>query len=378
MIIGVLKEIKNNENRVALTPAGVNDFVRKGHQVLIESGAGVGSGFSNEDYSSQGAKIVHSAGEAWAADLVMKVKEPLPEEYSFLREGLVLFTYLHLAAEKQLTEELVKKKVIAIGYETIQLPDGSLPLLQPMSEVAGRMAVQIGAHLLEKNQGGKGVLLGGVPGVQAGRVTIIGGGIVGTNAAKVALGMGAHVTIVDINPSRLRYLEEIFKGRFQTLMSNSYNIARALRKTDLLIGAVLIPGAKAPCLVTEEMVKGMEPGSVIVDVAIDQGGSIETVDRVTTHSNPFYVKHGVLHYSVANIPGSVARTSTLALTNVTLPYAMELANKGPYLAAKENQTLAIGINTMDGRVIHPAVAKAQGYPLVKVEEVFDVNNVKES
>lgn len=378
MIIGVLKEIKNNENRVALTPAGVNDFVRKGHQVLIESGAGVGSGFSNEDYSSQGAKIVHSAGEAWAADLVMKVKEPLPEEYTFLREGLVLFTYLHLAAEKQLTEELVKKKVIAIGYETIQLPDGSLPLLQPMSEVAGRMAVQIGAHLLEKNQGGKGVLLGGVPGVQAGRVTIIGGGIVGTNAAKVALGMGAHVTIVDINPSRLRYLEEIFKGRFQTLMSNSYNIARALRKTDLLIGAVLIPGAKAPCLVTEEMVKGMEPGSVIVDVAIDQGGSIETVDRVTTHSNPFYVKHGVLHYSVANIPGSVARTSTLALTNVTLPYAMEIANKGPYRAAKENASLAKGINTMDGNVVHSAVAKAHGYPMVKVEEVFDVNNFKES
>lgn len=370
MMIGVPKEIKNNENRVALTPAGVHAFLQKGHQVLIQSGAGVGSGFSNKDYSSQGATIVESAGEAWGAELVMKVKEPLPEEYDFLREGLVLFTFLHLAPEGKLTEELVKKKVIAIGYETIQLPDGSLPLLQPMSEVAGRMAVQIGAHLLEKNQGGKGVLLGGVAGVQAGRVTIIGGGIVGTNAAKVALGMGAHVTIIDINPNRLRYLEEILQGRLRTLMSNSYTIAQAVGETDLLIGAVLIPGAKAPCLVTEEMVKGMEPGSVIVDVAIDQGGSIETVDRVTTHSNPFYVKHGVLHYSVANIPGSVARTSTLALTNVTLPYAMELANKGPSLAAKENPALAKGINTMDGRVIHPAVAKAQGYPLVKVEEVL--------
>jgi alanine dehydrogenase len=255
-------------------------------------------------------------------------------------------------------------------YKRQQLADGSLPLLQPMSEVAGRMAVQIGAHLLEKSQGGKGVLLGGVPGVQAGRVTIIGGGIVGTNAAKIALGMGAQVTIIDINPNRLRYLEEIFQGRLQTLMSNRYTITRAVRESDLLIGAVLIPGAKAPCLVTEDMVKEMEPGSVIVDVAIDQGGSIETIDRVTTHSDPYYVKHGVLHYSVANIPGSVARTSTLALTNVTLSYAIELADKGPYLAALENPALAKGINTMDGRVIHPAVAKAWGYPLIKVEEAF--------
>lgn len=375
MIIGVPKEIKNHENRVALTPAGVKAFVQRGHQVLIERGAGAGSGFPNEDYEAQGAQIVERAEDAWAADMVMKVKEPLPEEYGFLREGLILFTYLHLAPERTLTEELVQKKVTAIGYETVQLADGSLPLLQPMSEVAGRMAVQIGAHLLEKNQGGKGVLLGGVPGVQGGKVTIIGGGIVGTNAAKIALGMGAHVTIIDINPNRLRDLEEIFSGRLQTLMSNEYNIARTVRETDLLIGAVLIPGAKAPCLVTEEMVKEMEPGSVIVDVAIDQGGSIETVDRVTTHSDPYYVKHGVLHYSVANIPGSVARTSTLALTNVTLPYALEIANKGPYLAARENPALAKGMNALDGNVVHSAVAKAHGYPLVKVEEVLSLKTL---
>lgn len=375
MIIGVPKEIKNHENRVALTPAGVKAFVQRGHQVLIERGAGAGSGFPNEDYEAQGAQIVERAEDAWAADMVMKVKEPLPEEYGFLREGLILFTYLHLAPERTLTEELVQKKVTAIGYETVQLADGSLPLLQPMSEVAGRMAVQIGAHLLEKNQGGKGVLLGGVPGVLGGKVTIIGGGIVGTNAAKIALGMGAHVTIIDINPNRLRDLEEIFSGRLQTLMSNEYNIARTVRETDLLIGAVLIPGAKAPCLVTEEMVKEMEPGSVIVDVAIDQGGSIETVDRVTTHSDPYYVKHGVLHYSVANIPGSVARTSTLALTNVTLPYALEIANKGPYLAARENPALAKGMNALDGNVVHSAVAKAHGYPLVKVEEVLSLKTL---
>lgn len=370
MIIGVPREIKNNENRVALTPAGVQILTENGHQVLVQKDAGVGSGFTNEEYANHGAQIVETAKEAWASDLVIKVKEPVPEEYGFLREGLILFTYLHLAADQRLTEELVKNKVISIGYETIQLPDGSLPLLQPMSEVAGRMAVQIGAHLLEKSQGGKGVLLGGVPGVQAGRVTIIGAGIVGTNAAKIALGMGAHVTVIDINPNRLRYLEEIFQGRLQTLMSNKYNIARAVKETDLLIGAVLIPGAKAPRLVTEEMVKEMEPGSVIVDVAVDQGGSIETVDRVTTHSDPVYIKHGVLHYAVANIPGAVARTSTLALTNVTLPYAVALANKGPIQAAKDNPALAKGINTMDGKVTYPAVAQAFGYSLSKVEDVL--------
>lgn len=370
MIIGVPREIKNNENRVALTPAGVQILTENGHQVLVQKDAGVGSGFTNEEYANHGAQIVETAKEAWASDLVIKVKEPVPEEYGFLREGLILFTYLHLAADQRLTEELVKNKVISIGYETIQLPDGSLPLLQPMSEVAGRMAVQIGAHLLEKSQGGKGVLLGGVPGVQAGRVTIIGAGIVGTNAAKIALGMGAHVTVIDINPNRLRYLEEIFQGRLQTLMSNKYNIARAVKETDLLIGAVLIPGAKAPRLVTEEMVKEMEPGSVIVDVAVDQGGSIETIDRVTTHSDPVYIKHGVLHYAVANIPGAVARTSTLALTNVTLPYALTIANKGPIQAAKDNPALAKGINTMDGKVTYPAVTQAFGYSLSKVEDVL--------
>lgn len=376
MRIGVPKEIKNNENRVALTPAGVSALVHAGHQVIIQAGAGLGSGFSNEDYVAEGAQIAETAGEAWAADMVIKVKEPLPGEYMFFREGLVLFTYLHLAPEGKLTEELVNKKVTAIGYETIQLPDGSLPLLQPMSEVAGRMAIQIGARLLEKNQGGKGILLGGVPGVEAGRVTIIGGGIVGTNAAKIALGMGARVTIIDINPERLRYLDDIFHGQVQTLMSNRYNIARAVKETDLLIGAVLIPGAKAPTLVTKEMVQTMEAGSVIVDVAIDQGGSIETIDRITTHSEPTYMKYGVLHYSVANMPGAVARTSTQALTNVTLPYILQIAGKGPYLAALENPALAKGFNIMDGQVTHPAVAEARGYPMVKVEEMLALRRGK--
>ncbi|MGN7469505.1 alanine dehydrogenase [Brevibacillus sp. SAFN-007a] len=374
MIVGIPKEIKNNENRVAITPAGVAALVQNGHAVRIETGAGLGSGFTNEDYTAVGAEIVPTAADAWAADMVMKVKEPLPAEYGYFREGLVLFTYLHLAPEPELTRALIDKKVIAIAYETIQLDNGALPLLMPMSEVAGRMSVQIGAQFLEKPYGGKGVLLGGVPGVPKGEVVVIGGGIVGTNAAKMALGLGANVTIIDVNADRLRQLDDLFQGRVQTLMSNSFNIANAVKKADLLVGAVLIPGARAPRLVTEEMVKAMTPGSVIVDVAIDQGGSIETIDRITTHDNPTYEKHGVIHYAVANMPGAVARTSTLALTNVTVPYAVQLANKGYAQAIRDNRALAKGVNVIDGQVTYKAVADAHNLPYVSVEDVLLVKN----
>ncbi|MED4986326.1 alanine dehydrogenase, partial [Geobacillus stearothermophilus] len=319
MIIGVPKEIKNNENRVAITPAGVLSFVQAGHTVLIEKEAGVGSGFSDNDYARAGAQIIERAEDVWAqADMVMKVKEPLPSEYRFFRPGLVLFTYLHLAADPELTRALKESGVIAIAYETVQV-GRTLPLLTPMSEVAGRMAAQIGAQFLEKPYGGKGILLGGVPGVARGKVVIIGGGVVGTNAAKVAVGLGADVTIIDLNADRLRELDDIFGNQITTLMSNPMNIAEAVAEADLVIGAVLIPGARAPKLVTEDMVKAMKPGSVIVDVAIDQGGIVETSDHVTTHDDPTYVKHGVVHYAVANMPGAVPRTSTIALTNVTIP-----------------------------------------------------------
>jgi len=374
MIVGIPKEIKNNENRVAITPAGVTALVQNGHTVRIETNAGHGSGFTNEDYQAVGAEIVATAAEAWAADMVMKVKEPLPAEYGYFREGLILFTYLHLAPEPELTRALMEKKVVAIAYETIQLDNGALPLLTPMSEVAGRMAVQIGAQFLEKPYGGKGVLLGGVPGVPKGEVVIIGGGIVGTNAAKMAVGLGANVTIIDVSADRLRQLDDLFQGRVQTLMSNSFNIANAVKKADLLVGAVLIPGARAPRLVTEEMVKSMAPGSVIVDVAIDQGGSIETIDRITTHDNPTYKKHGVIHYAVANMPGAVARTSTLALTNVTVPYAVQLANKGYRQAILENRALARGVNVIDGTVSYKAVADAHNLPFVAIEDVLLVKH----
>ncbi len=374
MIVGIPKEIKNNENRVAITPAGVAALVQNGHSVRVETSAGQGSGFTNEDYKAVGAEIVETAAEAWASDMVMKVKEPLPAEYGFFREGLILFTYLHLAPEPELTRELIDKKVIAIAYETIQLDNGALPLLMPMSEVAGRMSVQIGAQFLEKQYGGKGVLLGGVPGVPKGEVVVIGGGIVGTNAAKMALGLGANVTIIDVNADRLRQLDDLFQGRVQTLMSNSFNIANAVKKADLLVGAVLIPGARAPRLVTEDMVKDMSPGSVIVDVAIDQGGSIETVDRITTHDKPTYEKHGVIHYAVANMPGAVARTSTLALTNVTVPYAVQLANKGYAQAIRDNKALAKGVNVIDGKVAYKAVADAHNLPYASIEEVLLVKN----
>lgn len=374
MIIGVPKEIKNNENRVGITPAGVTAFKNSGHEVLVETNAGLGSGFTDQDYTTAGAKMV-SAKEAWAAEMVIKVKEPLPSEYGYFREGLILYTYLHLAPEAELTKALVDNKVVAFAYETIQLDNRSLPLLMPMSEVAGRMSVQIGAHILEKPHGGKGILLGGVPGVAPGEVVIVGGGIVGTNAAKMALGLGASVTLLDINPDRLRQLDDQFQGRLKTVMSNSYNIAEAVKKADLLVGAVLIPGARAPRLVTEEMVKTMQPGSVIVDVAIDQGGSIETIDHITTHDNPTYEKFGVIHYAVANMPGAVARTSTLALTNSTIPYGVQIANKGYKQAALDNKALARGINVIDGKVTFKAVAEAHGYTYTDVYNVLNAQTV---
>ncbi|MEH7442467.1 alanine dehydrogenase [Bacillus sp. JJ1122] len=358
MRIGVPKEIKNNENRVAMTPAGILNLVNFGHEVFIEAGAGLGSSFTDDDYKAAGALIVASAEEAWSQDMVMKVKEPLPEEYGYFREGLILFTYLHLAPEPELTKALIENKVVGIAYETVQLPNNSLPLLTPMSEVAGRMATQIGAQFLEKVHGGKGILLGGVPGVQRGKVTIIGGGVAGTNAAKMAVGLGAEVTMIDLNPERLRQLDDIFGSDITTLISNPYNIAEAVKTSDVVIGAVLIPGAKAPRLVTEEMIQSMNPGSVVVDIAIDQGGIFETTDRITTHDNPTYEKHGVVHYAVANMPGAVPRTSTIALTNVTVPYAVQIANKGYKQACLDNEALLKGINTLNGYVTYKAVAEA--------------------
>lgn len=370
MIIGIPKEIKNNENRVAITPAGVALFRSSGHEVRVEKNAGAGSGFSDEAYEQAGARIVHDAGAAWAAEMVMKVKEPLPEEYGFFRENLILFTYLHLAPEPELTKALVDKKVTAVAYETIQSDNGSLPLLAPMSEVAGRMSIQIGAQFLEKAHGGKGILLGGVPGVAPAEVVIIGGGIVGTNAAKMAVGLGASVTLLDINADRLRQLDDQFQGRIRTLVSNSYHIEEAVKKADLLVGAVLIPGARAPRLVTEEMVKQMQEGSVIIDVAIDQGGSIATIDRITTHSNPTYEKFGVIHYAVANMPGAVSRTSTMALTNVTMPYALQMADKGFLQAASQNKALAKGLNVWGGHVTYKSVADSHGYKYLTVNDIL--------
>ncbi|WP_160724579.1 alanine dehydrogenase [Bacillus sp. USDA818B3_A] len=370
MYIGVPKEIKNNENRVALTPAGVVTLVKAGHTVLIEKGAGIGSGFNDGDYSKAGAEIVEDVKNVWSqAEMIMKVKEPLESEYQYFRPGLILFTYLHLAAEPLLAQALKDKGVTAIAYETVSI-NRTLPLLTPMSEVAGRMAAQIGAQFLQKNNGGQGILLAGVPGVNRGKVTIIGGGIVGTNAAKMAIGLGADVTIIDLSADRLRQLDDIFGNQVKTLMSNPYNIAEAAAEADLLIGAVLIPGAKAPKLVTEEMVKSMKPGSVIVDVAIDQGGIVETSDHVTTHDNPTFIKHGVVHYSVANMPGAVPRTSTIALTNVTVPYALEIANKGVLKAISENSALKLGLNAANGEITYEAVAKDLGYQYVTVEEAL--------
>jgi alanine dehydrogenase len=358
VIIGVPTEIKNNENRVSLTPAGTMALKKAGHTVLVQAGAGLGSGMTDDEYRAAGAEIVASADEAWKrAEMVVKVKEPIPSEYGYLRKDLLLFTYLHLAADAQLTEAMLKSGITGIAYETIQLPDRSLPLLTPMSEIAGRMSVQAGAYYLEKPNGGRGVLLGGVPGVPPADVVIIGGGVSGTHAAKMALGLGAQVQILDINLDRLRYLEDVLHGRVITQMSNPFNIARAVKGADLVIGAVLIPGAKAPNLVTREMVSTMKKGSVIVDIAIDQGGCVETI-HATTHSDPVYEVDGVIHYGVANIPGAVPRTSTLALNNATLPYQLMLANKGVDRALAENKALALGLNVRGGKIEHPAVAEA--------------------
>lgn len=371
MLIGVPKEIKNNENRVALTPAGVTTFLQAGHKVLMEASAGLGSGFTNEDYLEAGAKIVQSPEEIWAqADMIMKVKEPIHSEYKYFREDAILFTYLHLAAEPELAKALIDSRMTAIAYETVE-ENRTLPLLTPMSEVAGRMASQIGAQFLEKPKGGKGVLLGGVPGVSRSKVTIIGGGVVGTNAAKIAIGLGADVTIVDLNPDRLRQLDDIFGASIQTLMSNPLNIAEAVKNSDLVIGAVLIPGSKAPKLVTSDMVSAMSPGSVIVDVAVDQGGIFETVDKITTHDAPTYEKYGVVHYAVANMPGAVPRTSTLALTNVTVPYALQIANKGVKQAITDNKALALGVNTVGGAITYKAVAQDLSYEYVPVHQALD-------
>ncbi|QWU47194.1 alanine dehydrogenase [Bacillus sp. NP247] len=371
MRIGIPTEIKNNENRVAMTPAGAVHLVQNGHEVFVQKGSGVGSGFTDEEYVQAGAKLVETAEEAWNQDMVMKVKEPVESEYGYFREGLILFTYLHLAPEPELTKALIDNKVVSIAYETVQLENRSLPLLAPMSEVAGRMSAQIGAQFLEKNKGGKGILLAGVPGVKRGKVTIIGGGQAGTNAAKIAVGLGADVTIIDLSAERLRQLDDIFGNQVKTLMSNPYNIAEAVRESDLVIGAVLIPGAKAPKLVTEEMIQSMETGSVVVDIAIDQGGIFETTDRITTHDNPTYEKHGVVHYAVANMPGAVPRTSTLALTNVTVPYAVQIANKGYKEACLGNSALLKGINTLDGYVTFEAVAEAHGLQYADAKELLE-------
>ncbi|WP_173915229.1 alanine dehydrogenase [Halobacillus sp. Marseille-Q1614] len=375
MRIGVPKEIKNNENRVSLAPSGVLSLVSAGHEVFVEKGAGVGSCFPDEAYQEAGGKLALTANEAWEMDMVMKVKEPQPEEYEYFQEGLVLFTYLHLAAEPELTQALVENKVVSIAYETIQKDNGTLPLLTPMSEVAGRMAAQVGAQFLEKPKGGQGVLLSGIPGVRRSKVAIIGGGVVGTNVAKVAVGLGSDVTILDLNPDRLRELDDLFGRDVNTLMSNPLNIAEAVAEADLVIGAVLIPGAKAPKLVTEEMVKTMKKGSVIVDVAVDQGGIFQTIDHITTHDNPTYDKHGVVHYAVANMPGAVPKTSTIGLTNVTVPYALEIAGKGYERACRENKAIAKGLNTLDGVVTYQAVAEAHGYAYQPIDELLKKANM---
>ncbi len=359
MIVGIPKEIKTDEYRVSMTPAGVHELASRGHKVLLEDRAGEGSGINNQDYLDQGAEIV-SRQEIFAqSEMIVKVKEPLPEEYGLLREGQILYTYLHLAPAPELTQALLDRKIVGIAYETVQLPDRSLPLLIPMSEVAGRMSIHEGAKYLERENGGRGILLGGVPGVDPGHVVIIGGGIVGANAAKMAIGTGAQVTLLDISLQRLRYLDDIHGSRLKTLMSNRFNLLESLRTADLVVGAVLIPGAKAPRLITREMLIPMQKGSVVVDVGIDQGGILET-SRPTTHSDPIFEVEGVVHYCVANMPGALARTSTFALTNATFPYALDLAEKGYQKALKEDPALRAGLNVCLGAVTHPEVANAMG------------------
>ena len=369
MKIGILKEIKNNENRVALPPAGVYELVQEGHEVLVETSAGIGSTFADEAYREVGATIVSTAADAWGADMVMKVKEPLPEEYPYLRPGLLLFTYLHVAANPDLAKVLMSSKVRAIAYENVQLANGALPLLSPMSEIAGRMAVQIGAQFLEKVYGGKGILLSGVPGVRKGQVTIIGGGVAGTNAAAMALGLGAQVTILDVSIPRLQELDQLFGGQVQTLFSNRFNIEAAIRQADLVIGAVLLPGKKAPNLVSREMVKAMAEKSVIVDIAIDQGGIFETEDRVTTHDDPTYIQEEVIHYAVANMPGAVPQTATLALSIATLPYAKQLA-ADPENALRTNAALARGVIAFDGHFTLKEAAQDLAIDAIELSELI--------
>ena len=366
MIVGVPKEIKNKENRVSLVIAGVRALRQNGHQVLVEENAGVGAGISNEDYEKAGAQIVPSAKEVFErSDMIVKVKEPLPEEYPLLREGQILYTYLHLAADERLTKALMERKIVGIAYETIEAPDGSLPLLAPMSAVAGRMATQIGASYLQHDHGGKGVLLGGVPGVERANVVVIGGGVVGINAAKMAMGLGANVTILDVNMHKLDYLADIFKNEINTLYSNNEQIEKAVSNADLVVGAVLVPGAKAPKLVTREMISGMQPGGVVVDVAVDQGGCVETI-RPTSHEHPTYTVDGVVHYAVPNMPGAVPRTSTYALTNVTLSHGLKIANLGWKEAISRDPMLRKGVNLLDGKVTYKVVAEDLGLPYEEI------------
>ena len=371
MKIGLPKEIKDNEYRVGLTPAGISALVDAGHELFVENHAGEGSGFDNELYEEAGAKILDTADEVWeTGEMIVKVKEPIAPEYARMRENQLLFTYLHLAPEEELTKQLLERKVTGVAYETITDKRGTLPLLTPMSEVAGRMSVQVGATFLEKMNGGRGILLGGVPGVPAASVVILGGGVVGTEAAKMAVGLGAHVTIIDINLDRLRQLDDIFLSKVQTLASSRYAIQEAISHADLVIGGVLIPGAAAPKLVTREMLKLIPNGAVLVDVAVDQGGCFETT-HATTHSNPTFYEEGVLHYCVANMPGAVPRTSTFALTNATLPYALALANKGFEKAIKDDAGLAEGVNTYAGKLTYEAVAEAQNLEYTPLGNLID-------
>ncbi len=371
MIIGALKEIKNNEFRVGLTPAGVMALKKQNHEVLVENGAGIGSGINDEEYIAAGAVMLKSATEIYQkGDLIIKVKEPIEQEYEYLKPGSAVFTYLHLAPNTELVKILLEKKITSIAYETVQMPNHYLPLLAPMSEVAGRMSAQIGANLLQKNNGGLGALLGGVPGVPGADVVIAGGGIVGANAARMAAGLGAHVTVLDIRKERLNFIDETLGGRVFTMFSNEYNLNKILKRADLVISTVLIPGAQAPKIITEEMVKTMKPGSVIVDVAIDQGGSVETIKKATTHENPTFIKHGVTHYAVANIPGAVPKTSTFALTGATLPYLLKMTEKGIKEAMLEDSSLLLGLNTHKGFLTCKGVAEAQGLECTNALEVL--------
>lgn len=362
MIIGVPKEIKTHEYRVGMTPHSVKAYAKNGHTLLVEKGAGVGSGYDDPEYVAAGARIIANKADLFRqADMIVKVKEPLAEEYPLFREGQLLYTYLHLAACKELALELMKRKVTGVAYETIELADKSLPCLTPMSEIAGRLSVQEGAKYLEKEFGGRGILLGGVPGVQRGTVSVLGGGVVGTNACKIAVGIGANVTVLDINAKRLTYLDDIFGSSITTLYATEANIEAVLRTSDIVIGAVLVAGETAPRLITKQHLSIMQPGAVIVDVAIDQGGCAET-SRPTTHDNPIYIVDGVVHYCVANMPGAVARSSTIALTSVTLQYGLAIANQGLKEAARGNEAIRRGINTFDGKCVHPGVAKSCGLP----------------